>query len=251
MRDARSRELEERLDDVRARIERASQRAGRSAADLTLIVVTKTWPAEDVRRLASLGVTDVGENRHQEAQPKREANADLMLTWHFIGQLQSNKARAVVSYADVIHSVDRLRLVAALGRAAAEAGRVPTCLIQVDLDPAADVAAAADAGDAGKVVGHPGARGGARPGEVPELADAVASSPHLRLGGVMGVAPLGGDARQAFDRLAGVSERLRRDHPAAVVISAGMSGDLEQAVAAGATHLRVGTAILGSRPPLG
>ncbi|MGN6090333.1 MAG: YggS family pyridoxal phosphate-dependent enzyme [Actinomycetales bacterium] len=245
MRDARSRELEERLDDVRARIERASQRAGRSAADLTLIVVTKTWPAEDVRRLASLGVTDVGENRHQEAQPKREANADLTLTWHFIGQLQSNKARAVVGYADVIHSVDRLRLVAALGRAAAEAGRVPTCLIQVDLDPAADAA------DAGKVVGHSGARGGARPGEVPELADAVASSPHLQLGGVMGVAPLGGDARQAFDRLAAVSERLRRDHPAAVVISAGMSGDLEQAVAAGATHLRVGTAILGSRPPLG
>jgi pyridoxal phosphate enzyme (YggS family) len=205
-----------------------------------LIVVTKTWPATDVRALAALGVHDVGENRDQEAAGKAAACADLELRWHFVGQLQTNKARSVAGYAGWVHSVDRLRLVEALSTAALRHGRTVTCLVQVDLDPAERAAAAGEA-----------PRGGVRPAEVAALADAVEQAPSLRLGGVMAVAPQHADAVEAFGRLAEVAGRLRAEHPHASAMSAGMSGDLEAAVAAGATHLRVGTAVLGSRPPLG
>ncbi|HEU4490808.1 MAG TPA: YggS family pyridoxal phosphate-dependent enzyme [Jiangellales bacterium] len=229
---SRTEELAERLRVVRARIDAACARAGRSADEVTLVVVTKAFPASDVRLLASLGVRDVGENRDQEASRKVRECADVDVVWHFVGQLQSNKARSVARYADVVHSVDRVRLADALSRAATSAGRSVTALVQVSLDDG------------------PG-RGGSRPGDVAAVADRVASAPGLVLGGVMGVAPLGADPRPAFARLARVSDALRATHPDATWVSAGMSADLETALEHGATHVRVGSAILGERPPDG
>ncbi|WP_405084624.1 YggS family pyridoxal phosphate-dependent enzyme [Microbispora sp. NBC_01389] len=223
-------ELAAALSEVERRVEEACRAAGRSRKELTLIAVTKTYPASDVRLLAGLGVSHVGENRDREAADKASACADLGLTWHFIGQLQSNKVRSVVAYAHMVHSVDRPRLVEALGREAVRAGRQVDCLIQVSLDEGTG-------------------RGGARPEEVPALAELVAKTEGLRLRGVMAVAPLGEDPAPAFARLRAVSGRLREDYPEADVISAGMSGDIPQAIANGATHLRVGTALLGRRKP--
>jgi pyridoxal phosphate enzyme (YggS family) len=216
---------------------------------VTLIVVTKTYPASDVRILSELGVRHVAENRDQDAAPKAAACSDLPLTWHFVGQLQTNKVRSVLGYADVVQSVDRSRLVAALSKEAVRAGRELGCLIQVALD-AADPQASSPPGE--QAVGE---RGGVAPGGIEELADLVAGSPGLRLDGLMTVAPLTGEyagrQRAAFERLMDLSTDLRRAHPAANMVSAGMSADLEQAVAAGATHVRVGTAVLGVRPRLG
>lgn len=238
VRQARRAELKANLARVRARIEAGCARAGRSPDEVTLIVVTKTHPAEDLELLAELGVRDVGENRDQEASGKHAATAGLGLTWHFIGQLQTNKARSVAGYADLVHSVDRPGLVAALGRAAEHAGREVGCLIQVDL---------ADA--AGRE--HDPGRGGAPIEQLPELAALVAAQPALRLRGVMAVAPLDVDPERAFAVLPALRDRLRETYPDAWIISAGMSSDLEAALAAGATHLRVGTAVLGARPALG
>ena len=230
----RTEELQVGLERTRDRIAKACSAAGRDPSEVTLIVVTKTWPADDVRRLASLGVRDVGENRDQEAAPKAAATDDLGLTWHFIGQLQTNKAASVARYAGLVHSVDRPALASALDKAAAKAGRRVDCLVQVSLDP--------DDAEG---------RGGVPLDRVGEMADLVASSPHLRLRGVMGVAPLGGDPAAAFARLAEARRTVCRAYPDANVMSAGMSDDLEEAVAAGATHLRVGSAILGTRLPRG
>lgn len=224
-------ELAEGLAAVRARIAAACAAAGRDEAEITLIAVTKTFPASDVRLLAGLGLTDVGENRDQEARPKAAECAGLPLTWHFVGRLQSNKARAVAGYAGVVHSVDRSRLVSALSEAAVRAGRTLRCLVQVSLDE--EEAAQG--------------RGGAAPDAVLGLAGEIAGAAGLELGGVMAVAPLGADPLPAFTRLAGVAGEVRRNHPGARIVSAGMSGDLEQAIACGATHLRVGTALLGGR----
>lgn len=228
MSDARTAQIAEALTAVRDRITAASLAAGRS--EPTLIVVTKTYPADDVRRLAELGVTDVGESRDQEAGAKHAATADLELRWHLIGQLQRNKANAVARYADVVHALDRPGIIDALDRGAAAAGRRILGLVQVSLDQP-----------------HVPGRGGADPDDALDLADRIAGATHLDLGGVMAVAPLGVDPAAAFDRLARVAERLRALHPDARMVSAGMSGDLEQAICAGATHLRVGSAILGMR----
>lgn len=228
-------ELAARLAALEERITAACRAAGRDRAELTLVAVTKTFPASDVRLLAELGVRDIGENRDQEAAPKAAACADLPLRWHFVGQLQTNKAGSVAGYADVVHSVDRLRLVAALDRAAAARERRLTCLVQVDLDEGP----------------HAGRGGVADAAGLDAVADALARADHLDLGGVMAVAPLGTDPGPAFARLEQLARRLRSAYPQATVVSAGMSGDLEAAVAHGATHLRVGTALLGSRPPLG
>ncbi|MEQ7123272.1 YggS family pyridoxal phosphate-dependent enzyme [Actinopolymorpha sp. B11F2] len=233
------------LQDVRDRIVNACAQCGRDPAEVTLVAVTKTFPASDVRLLAELGVRDIGESRDQEARNKAAACADLDLTWHFVGQLQTNKARSVVTYATVVQSVDRPELVRALDRAV-QRHREPghdqsvepgvggvdqplRCLVQVRLDD------------------RPG-RGGADPAEVSDLADQIAGSPLLRLGGVMAVAPLDGDPAPAFARLAEVAANVRARHADATWISAGMSDDLEQAVAAGATHVRVGRGLLGVRP---
>jgi PLP dependent protein len=223
---------------VRRRISAACAEAGRDAAEVRLIVVTKTFPPQDVRILAELGVTDVGENRHQEAVGKHAECADLPLTWHFVGALQTNKAAAVVAYADVVHSVDRPRLVRALAKAAQESGRRLRCLLQVSLD-------------GGHNRGRTGRRSGADPAQVPALATELVRHPQLELAGVMAVAPLGEDPEPAFSRLAEIAASLRADHPAASVVSAGMSADLEAAIRCGATHVRVGSAVLGERPTLG
>jgi len=224
-------ELGARLVAVRERIGKACVAAGRDPGEVTLIAVTKTFPASDVRLLSELGVRDVGENRDQEAAPKAAECADLApaLTWHFIGQLQTNKAASVVRYAGVVHSVDRLRLVRALGTEARKAGRVITCLVQVSLD-------------------QDEARGGVLEPGVPDLAAAVAAEEGLMLGGVMAMAPLEMPAAQAFAPLPRIAATVRAAHPEAVIVSAGMSGDLEEAISAGATHVRIGTALLGGRP---
>lgn len=223
-------ELAANLSEVRDRIGAACAAAGRDPAELTLIAVTKTWPASDVRLLAGLGVTDVGENRDQEAGPKADACADLPLTWHFVGQLQTNKAAHVARYADVVHSVDRPRLVRALGAAAKSAGRELTCLVQVSVDDDPE-------------------RGGVPVAGVMPLAEQIESAGGLLLGGVMAVAPLGMAPAEAFATLRKCSDSVRSVQPGATIISAGMSGDLESAVEAGATHLRIGTALLGARRP--
>lgn len=238
----RREELATQLAVVRERIRSACSTAGRSPDDVTLIAVTKTYPASDVALLLGLGVTDIGENRDQEAGPKVAAvrAAGLHPVFHFVGQLQTNKAGSVARYADVVQSVDRPRLVTALDRAAGYAERRLAVLLQVDLDDDADARARSGAADG---------RGGVAPSGVTALADRVAGADRLTLAGVMAVAPLTGDPRPAFERLAGIAERVRTIEPAARWISAGMSSDLEAAVAVGATHVRVGTAILGSRTP--
>ncbi|QSR26106.1 YggS family pyridoxal phosphate-dependent enzyme [Nocardioides aromaticivorans] len=228
---ARLEELRTNLAAVHDRIARAAESAGRDPADVDLVVVTKFFPASDVRLLSDLGVSDVGENRHQEAEAKAAECADLPLRWHFIGGLQSNKAAAVARYADVVESVDRASLVGRLDRGAAETAREVEVLVQVSLDP-------------------PGRdnRAGVVPEDLAALAAQVDTSPHLALRGLMAVAPLGEDPVEAFRRLAAIRAEFLEQHPSATRLSAGMSGDLEAAVSAGATHVRIGSAVLGSRP---
>jgi pyridoxal phosphate enzyme (YggS family) len=218
-------ELAERHARVEAEIAEACQFAGRDRREVTLIVVTKFHPASLIRDLAALGVRDVGENRHQDAAPKAAELHDLALTWHFVGQLQSNKARAVAEYARVIHSVDRDSLVTALGR------------VERPLDVFLEVNLTDDPG-----------RGGVEPSGLLALAERVLEHPSLTLRGVMAVAPVGDEPRAVFERVRGFSERLRTVAPEATDISAGMSGDFADAIAEGATHLRIGAAITGKRP---
>lgn len=260
----RAQELSRNLSAVRQQIEEA-------ATDLTgarssnsslpqLTVVTKFFPAEDVAALYDLGVRTVGENRDQEASSKAEILSDYTdttdpLLWSYIGQLQSNKAKSVVKYASEIHSVDRLSLVKALGRAYAnqlsryESGEAPapaaldrgglSCLIQVNLDDAAETTA-----------GHSaqGLRGGADTADVRALADLIETTDGLHCAGVMAVAPLGADPDRAFQKLHQISQQLQETHPGATEISAGMSGDLESAIKWGSTNVRVGSQIMGPRP---
>ena len=173
----------------------------------------------------------MGENRHQEAEAKAAECADLGLNWHFVGGLQSNKAAAVARYADAVHSVDRAKLVAPLDRGAHDGSRPVDVLLQVSLDP----------DDSPQ-------RFGADPADLDELASLVERAGRLRLRGLMAVAPLGEDPAQAFGRLAEVRARFLEIHPEATWLSAGMSTDLEAAIEAGATHVRIGSAVLGSRP---
>ena len=224
-------ELAANLDAVRRRIAAAAQGAGRDVDEITLVAVTKFFPASDVRLLVDLGVTDVGENRHQEAQEKVADCRDLPLRWHFVGGLQSNKAAAVAGYADVVESVDRLKLVKQLNRGAHERSRELDVLLQVSLDPP----------------GRSG-RSGADPDAIEGLAAAVDEAGMLRLRGLMAIAPLGEDPAAAYSRLARIRDAFVSTHPGATWLSAGMSADLEAAVEAGATHVRLGTAVLGPRP---
>ncbi|MBL3687242.1 YggS family pyridoxal phosphate-dependent enzyme [Leucobacter zeae] len=221
--------LGERLERVRGGIADACRAAGRDPEDTTLIVVTKFHPASLISALAELGVRDVGENRHQEAQEKAAELADLGLRWHYIGQLQTKKARQAARYAHAIHSIDRERLVDAL--ATAEVTTPIDAFVQVNLTD------------------DPG-RGGAAPEDLERLAERVLETPTLRLRGLMAVAPLPEEeeAVSAFARLHGLAERLRRVAPEATAISAGMTHDYREAIAAGATHLRIGSAITGNRP---
>jgi hypothetical protein len=223
----------DRLAAVRQRIADAARAAGRDPASVALLAVSKTWPAADVRALAALGQTAFGENRAQELTAKAAELADLPLEWHFVGQLQRNKAAAVARAGAVVHSVDQSPLARALARAGEERGTPVGVFVQVDLGGAA---------------GELGERGGVAPDDVARLAEEVAGLPGLRLRGLMAVAPRDEPPGPAFARLAALAERLRADHPDATELSAGMSGDLEEAIAAGATLVRVGTALFGSRP---
>ncbi|NYT94398.1 YggS family pyridoxal phosphate-dependent enzyme [Salinispora sp. H7-4] len=236
----RSVDLAAGLARVRTRIADACAAAGRDPGAVTMIAVTKTYPASDVVALVGLGATEVGENRDQEAAAKAAevAAAGVVPRWHFVGQLQRNKAKSVVRYADVVQSVDSVRLARALDRAsAAERDRPLEVLLQVSIDGALG-------------------RGGALPGSADldaglgPVAEAVAGADGLRLGGLMAVAPLGWEPDRAFARLAEVAAGFRAQHPQAALLSAGMSGDLESAIRHGATHVRVGSALLGMRPTL-
>ncbi len=221
--------LADRLAAVRAGIGDAVRDAGRDPSDVTTIVVTKFHPAALVRELFGLGVRTVGENRHQEAKAKASELADLDLQWHFIGQLQSKKARQVLGYARVIHSLDRDSLVDALS---GSDDPPVDCFIQLNLTE-----------DLG--------RGGVRDDDFERLAERVIATSGLRLLGVMAVAPLDEEPRRAFARVRAVSDRLTRLSPESTFISAGMSADYREAVVEGATHLRIGSAITGNRPTPG
>ena len=227
----RREELAAALAAVEDRLAAACRAAGRPREQVALVAVTKTWPASDAALLVDLGVRDLGESKDQEGSAKAAELAGRDVRWHLVGRLQRNKARSAARWATAVHSVDRVPLVTALSDGAVRAGRVVEALVQVSLD------------------GDP-SRGGTPPADVPAVADALASAEGLVLRGVMAVAPRGADPAAAFGRLAEVAARLRADHPAADAVSAGMSGDLEAAVAAGSTHVRVGTALLGHRPPL-
>jgi len=233
---ARQTELADALASLYARIAAAATAAGRQPAEITLVAVTKTYPVSDAAELVRLGVTELGENRVGDLRAKSPAVASAH--WHFVGQLQTNKVNRLVDLPGLVavHSVDRLALVRALGAAMTRRPDRPApleCFVQVDLD----------------AVDSPG-RGGARPADVAEVAAAVADTAGLRLAGVMAVAPLGRDSDDTFAELAQISGLLRREHPDAVAVSAGMSGDFEAAIRHAATHLRVGAALLGRRPLL-
>lgn len=230
---SRRAELEAGLTATRARLHDACRAVGRDPQEVTLLPVTKFFPASDIELLQSLGCTDFGENREQEASAKA---AELPgARFHMLGHIQRNKAKSVARWAATVHSLDSERLCAALERGTAAAlddgaRRVPLdVLVQISLD------------------GDP-ARGGVPLDGLDALYDTVAAAPSLRLAGVMGVPPLGVDPRAAFERLAIAREDVVRRFPDAGVFSAGMSGDLEAAVEFGSTCVRVGTAILGDRP---
>ncbi|GIG66079.1 YggS family pyridoxal phosphate-dependent enzyme [Phytomonospora endophytica] len=227
-------ELAANLAEVRARIDAACAEAGRSPETVKLIAVTKTFPAGDVMSLAGLGITDIGENRDQEAAAKavalREAGIDVR--WHYIGRLQRNKAKSVAAYAHMVHSVDRPALVTALADAASRVRETPLgCLIQVSVD-----------GDT--------SRGGVAEKDLPALVDSVTSRSELALRGIMAVAPLGWAPERAFEQVAALSEKVRGAVPDAREISAGMSGDFTRAIGFGATLVRIGSILLGSRSHL-
>lgn len=225
---SRREELAANLLQVRNLIAQACAEVDRDPREVTLIAITKTYPASDADLLAELDVTDVGENRHPEAERKR-AESTAELRWHFVGGLQTNKAAAVARYADIVHSVDRPKLVNALQKGAANAGRTLDCLIQVDFDTT-----------------DPG-RAGVEPDKVLELAARIAEAENLNLAGLMVVAPLGVDPEPVFSRLAQISEELTSVYPEATMISAGMSEDFPLAIKYGATHVRIGRSILGNR----
>jgi uncharacterized pyridoxal phosphate-containing UPF0001 family protein len=284
-------QLAANLEEVRGRIARACQAAGREPESVRLVAVTKTYPASDVELLASLGVTDVGENKDQEAAAKAAAVGGS-LRWHFVGQLQRNKAKSVVRYADVVESVDSVRLAGALSRAALahRDGSELEVLIQISLDgdearggviapSPPSVSAEEDARTKRSSLSvvssslsvpfepsvstslpseHIGAPfdnsdssdsgGGDR--DLWRVAAAIDEAGGLRLGGVMAVAPIGWDRDRAFGLLAGIGAAFRARYPAATTVSAGMSGDLEAAIRHGATHVRIGSSLLGMRNTL-
>ncbi|NQU38069.1 MAG: YggS family pyridoxal phosphate-dependent enzyme [Actinobacteria bacterium] len=242
LQDPRTAEIAANLADARRAIDEAARQCGREPNDVTLVAVTKTWPAEDVDRLASLGVMDFGENRAQELSEKVEHGESLphigeAVQWHFVGQLQRNKVKLVAPVASMVHSVDRASLIGALDRGVAAAERDPLpCLIQVNLDEE-------------PVEG----RAGVRPADALALADQVAAAENLELAGVMGVAPhpqateATEATAEAFQRLVVVSRQIADIYPSATNISAGMSGDFVAAIEAGATHVRLGAVLLGER----
>lgn len=237
--DPRRRELAANLAAVRERIAAACARAGRDTGEVTLVAVTKTWPASDIIHLAALGVTDFGENRDQEAAPKVAdvAQRGVTVRWHFVGRLQRNKCKSVVRYADMVHSVDRVRLATTLAEAAGRHRESQLdVLVQasIDGDPSRGGAVRGLSGDA----------------DLARVLESVASSDALALRGLMAVAPLAWEPERAYAILADIAAETRDTFPSATLLSAGMSNDAEEAIGYGATHIRLGGALLGNRPTL-
>lgn len=223
-------ELALNLAETRERITASCLEAGRNVDDVTLIVVTKTWPASDTEILFELGATDVGENRDQDARIKHDELGHLALTWHAIGQIQTNKAKSIAQWADVVHAVDRSELVVSLAKASASREFPLKALVQVNLDPSPSEG-----------------RGGCLPVDALRIAREIDQADGLEIAGVMGVAPLNGDAERAFSALQSISREVISQFPQASWISAGMSDDFHIALKFGATHLRIGSSILGHR----
>jgi pyridoxal phosphate enzyme (YggS family) len=225
---SREEELRANVNSVRERIARAAERAGRISEEITLVAVTKTYPVSDVEILHNLGIEDFAENRDNEG---KEKSAVVSARWHYQGQIQSNKISSIARWASVVHSLDNARHARLLANAVADS-KILSVFIQVSLDP------------------QPG-RGGIVAQDLSPLAELVLSEPRLRLEGLMAVAPLGEDPQSAFERLAQIHSVFRQEFPSAASLSAGMSGDFEDAIEHGATHVRIGSSILGSRPHLG
>ena len=215
-------EITSNLQVVRDEISKAVASTGRSLDEITLIAVTKTFPASDVEILRDLGVTHFGENRDADAAPKADAVAG---TWHFQGQIQSNKLKSITTWANVIHSLDEIRHFEVIEKSAPHPLEI---FCQVSLD------------------GSEG-RGGVSEQKLYELAQAIEKSATHRLQGLMAVAPLGVDPADAFSKLSAIHKAFMADFPKANKLSAGMSGDYIEAIAYGATHIRIGSSILGSR----
>lgn len=227
-------DLQSNLEKINSRIAEACSRSKRNISEITLIAVTKTYPASDVDLLKQLGIENVGENKDQEASGKI-SQVKEKFSWHFIGQLQSNKAKSVVTYAELVHSVDRLSLAKELQKSASAIAKKQKVLIQVDLDQS----------------GPDPNRGGVWPADLAALALFISQSENLELSGLMSVAPLGENPSVAFERLAQIRSEFLKNYPNALILSAGMSEDLEAAIEHGATHLRIGSALLGERPKIG
>jgi pyridoxal phosphate enzyme (YggS family) len=217
------------LELVKEKISSAAQAAGRSPNEITLIAVTKTFPVSDLEILYELGVRNFGENRDQEAAPKVGVlPADI--TWHFQGGIQSNKLKSISNWASVIHSVDKFKYAQMISQFSV--GKTKEIFIQVSLDTL------------------PQSREGVDPADLMQLAEQIMSLPNLEVKGLMAVAPLDQPTEQAFVRLQQIQQKFIQLYPAASSLSSGMSGDYELAISLGATHVRIGSSILGNRSPI-
>jgi pyridoxal phosphate enzyme (YggS family) len=217
------------LESVKEKISAAAQEAGRAPSEITLIAVTKTFPVSDLEILYELGVRNFGENRDQEAAPKVSAlPADI--TWHFQGGIQSNKLKSISNWASVIHSVDKFKYAQMISQFSV--GKTKEIFIQVSLDTI------------------PQSREGVDPADLMQLAEQIMSLPNLEVKGLMAVAPLDQPTEQAFVRLQQIQQKFIQLYPAASSLSSGMSGDYELAISLGATHVRIGSSILGNRSPI-
>lgn len=224
----RRNEIEQNLNELNQRIEKACTDSGRSFDEVKTIAITKTWPTSDIEILYDLGLRNFGESKDQEAIKKVEELRGKDIHWHFVGQIQTNKINHIASYADYVHAIDRNKVVEAFENALEKNGRSINALIQVSLD-----------GDE--------SRGGALPEAISSIAKAIEDSIHLTLGGLMAVAPVNQSPEVAFKKLSEIAGDFHQDFPSAQMISAGMSDDLEIAIKYGATHLRIGSDLLGNR----
>lgn len=224
-------ELAKSLKSIREGIEKACRKVHRDPSEVTLIAVTKNFPSSDIRTLYELGVSDFGESKVQECSQKFDELSDVTATWHFIGNIQSNKIKELVRIADVIHSVDSAKHVDKINAQAADNEKVMTLLVQVNLDP-----------------DFPNNRGGVGPDEIENLAERITALDNVRLGGLMFIASPLLVTEQAYESFSGVVNVFQTNHPNATWVSAGMSSDIEEAIAIGATHLRIGSKLLGNRP---
>jgi pyridoxal phosphate enzyme (YggS family) len=226
--------LVQTVSRVQTRIRSAAASAARDPESIVLIAVSKGRTAADIRAIAAAGVQDIGENYWQEAAPKIEALADLALTWHFIGALQANKAKAIATACHWVHSVDRLKLAARLAEHRPIQAPPLNLCIQVALVPE-------------------GGKSGVAPGELALLAAAIEALPRIRLRGLMCIPPPETGLavqRDRFTQLARLRDELNSCGHRMDTLSMGMSDDFEAAIAAGATHVRIGTALFGPRAAL-